>query len=78
MTPRRRQRYTSPDGIDWRDPDMPVLRPFEFNDGTKGLKAFTPEEEQEYVKCHMAGTPQKHWRDDETYRLRKRGRNRRK
>ncbi len=65
---RRRQRYTAPDGIDWRDPNMPVLRPFQFRDGTIGLKAFTPEEEQEFRREVIDQYPGSGYKLDPSYR----------
>lgn len=34
--------------LDWRDPDMPVLREMEFDYGEKRLVEVSPQEEQEY------------------------------
>ena len=68
MRRQRRRRYTAPDGIDWRDPKMPVLRPFEFRDGTVGLKAFTPEEEQEFRRDMIHQYPGESYKLDPSYR----------
>lgn len=72
---RRRQRYTAPDGIDWRDPNMPVLRPWEFPDGSVGLKAIDPDEEKQYRATYGMNNPLHiHYRDDPTYRAKRKRR----
>lgn len=70
MGMKRRQR--KPDKrLDWRDPDMPVLRPWEEPWGAVVLKAIRPEEEQEFrdQMQHNGNPLAPGWRDDKTYNI---------
>lgn len=56
--------------LDWRDPNMPVLREYRMGDGSvKHL--VDPNYEQRYrdMLVHSASTPS--WRDDPTYNLKR-------
>ncbi len=77
MKPRhRRQRYAPPDGLDWRDPDLPVLVPWKDGLGQRTIKAIGPREEQRFRQQNMLErNPLKpNWRDDPTYKLGKKKR----
>lgn len=68
-----RRRNKEPDRrLDWRDPDMPVLRAM-----TTGMEEMTPEDESEYSRNVMLLSLEPHWRNDPTYNL-GRGQRRRK
>jgi len=55
--------------LDWRDPDMPVIRKVEsFGIITRTL--IKPEDEQEWCKITLAESLNPHWKDDPTYTLR--------
>lgn len=77
--PWRRRRNEPDKRLDWRDPNMPVLRPWEFPDGSKGLAEIPPQEESRH--CHHQvnnGNPlAPEWFNDETYNLARRKRKRR-
>jgi len=51
--------------LDWRDIEMPVLRPFE-----DGIYPVTPEEEQAWCQDKMKRSPMPDYNDDPTYTLR--------
>lgn len=72
----RRRRTREPDKrLDWRDPNMPVLRLMESCFGEIKLTPIPPHEESEHCtsmvsnKNPLAPT----WRDDPTYNLRRPG-----
>lgn len=57
--------------IDWRDPDMPVIRNYRMADGsTKDL--VPPDYERRYRKHLMTAAVQPKWKDDPTYNLKRR------
>lgn len=72
---RRRRANQEPDTrLDWRDPDMPVLRVVEYSRGFQTwieTEEFSPEEEsQNSQKTMVTTTPMApHWTQDPTYRL---------
>jgi hypothetical protein len=75
----RRRRNREPDTrLNWRDPDMPVLRPWEDRWGKVYIREIPPEEESEYctsmVNNNNPNAPS--WRNDPTYNLAKRRRRR--
>lgn len=67
---KRRPKYQSPDGIDWRDPDMPVLR-YGKVAGVEGVHRISSNDITNYYKAkleqHQEWIPS--WREDETYDL---------
>lgn len=68
-----RRRRNEPDKrLDWRDPDMPVLRAMDT-----GMEAMTPEDESKYSQMVMRKSIEPDWRNDPTYKL-GRGQRRRK
>lgn len=69
---RKRQPYKSPDGLDWRDPDMPVYaRAIDPRTNKVTITLFHPETINDYYKHKMDnpmyGAPT--WREDDTYFL---------
>lgn len=66
--PRRRDRRTVDRRLDWRDPDMPVLREMEFGYGDRRLVEVPPHEEQEYCASVVDQKPAPRWKDDPSYR----------
>jgi hypothetical protein len=69
---RNRRRTSKPDKrLDWRDPDMPVLRAMDT-----GMEALSPEEESAYSADVMVRSIEPTWRNDPTYNLAKRRRRR--
>ena len=69
----RRSRYKSPDGIDWRDPDMPVIRQYRMADGTR-KEVVDQDYERRYREHMMSAAAQDSWRRDDTYNMRRRKR----
>lgn len=68
----RRRRQREPDKrLDWRDPNMPVLRAMDT-----GMEALSPEDESAYSQDVMARSIEPTWRNDPTYNLAKRRRRR--
>lgn len=68
----RRTRYSSPDGHDWRDPEMPVLCLITHElTGEAKLEAFPSWEVTEVNKVWFRQNPEPDWRNDPTYNLRK-------
>src|ERR1700722_7128105 len=70
-----RRRRPGPDTrLSWRDPEMPLLKRWEWPSGQIGLREIPPEEEQDYrlekIALQEPGRPE--WRRDETYALRQR------
>lgn len=64
----RRRRTREPDKrLDWRDPNMPVLRAMDT-----GMEALSPEDESAYSADVMARSLEPTWRNDPTYNLAKR------
>lgn len=58
--------------LDWRDPDMPVLRYGKFGNFT-GTKEVAPKDIQRYyvAKLQQIGHLMPDWKDDPTYNLKK-------
>lgn len=66
----RRRRRKEPDTrLDWRDPDMPVLRVFERPWGEVALDPEPPEKEQAFRREMMMFSQAPNWRNDPTYNL---------
>lgn len=70
--PRRRRRNEPDKRLNWRDPDMPVLRAM-----TTGMEELSPESETAYSKDVMQRSIEPIWQHDPTYNL-GRGQRRRK
>ncbi len=72
---KRRPKYKSPDGIDWRDPDMPVLRHGVVN-GIDGVHRISPNDITNYYKAKLEqlGWQMPDWSSDPTYNLNRKGR----
>jgi len=68
----RRSRYKSPDGHDWRDPEMPVLcaMTHELTGETK-LEEFPSWEVTEVNKVWFRQNQEPDWHNDPTYNLRR-------
>ena len=69
---KRRKSQLPPDGLDWRDPDMPVYaRAIDPRTGKVTITLFHPETIREYYNAKMNdsmyGAPT--WREDPTYDL---------
>lgn len=67
----KRRRYHSPDGLDWRDPDMPVVRSYKMWDGSKKT-IVDPDYERRYREHMMIAAEQPRYQSDPTYNPRKR------
>lgn len=60
-----RRRSKAPDRrLDWRDPDMPVLRAM-----TTGMEEMAPDDESAYSADVMQRSLEPNWRNDPTYNL---------
>jgi len=57
-----RQRYRSPDGLDWRDPEMPLARKD---------REIDPAKLTQVCQMTMVQSPEPDWRNDPIYNLRK-------
>lgn len=66
----RKPKYTSPDGISWRNPSMPLVRDYTFANGRK-VTEVDPEFEQRWRQHCMEINTAPSWRDDPTYFSRK-------
>jgi hypothetical protein len=65
----------SPEELDWRNPEMPVIRDGIDNfTGKKAELALSPYEQQQMSEGNMA-CQKPSWRDDPTYNMRRRKRN---
>lgn len=61
----RKRRRKEPDKrLDWRNPDMPVLRAMDT-----GMEEMTPEDESEYSRDVMRRSLEPTYRNDPTYNL---------
>lgn len=61
----------SPDGTDWRDPDMPVYRNYRMGNGS--VKEYVdPDYERRYREHLMKAAVQPNWQDDPTYHRKRR------
>lgn len=71
---RRRRWFVKDDRPDWRDPDMKVYDVVLCNDGKKRPAWLTPEMRQKFsqesLDGYMVGEKIPLWRDDPTYDLR--------
>ena len=71
---KRRPKYHSPDGIDWRDSDMPVYARAIDPSGKVTITLFHADTIRDYyrqkMESHAYTTPT--WREDETYDLARR------
>jgi len=68
---RRRKRLSpNPNALDWRDPQMPLVRDYTFRSGAK-LTEVTPEFEQEWRQICMERNAAPEWRDDPLYNARR-------
>lgn len=56
--------------LDWRDTNMPVIRDYVMQDGTK-KSIISPDYERRYREHMMNAAPQPNWKDDPTYNLRR-------
>ena len=69
---KRRKRYQSPDGLDWRDPDMPVYaRAIDPRTNKVTITLFHADTIRDYYQ-HKINDPfytAPTWREDETYDL---------
>jgi len=59
--------------LDWRDPDMPVIRAYRFQDDCTRIE-FDPEYERRYREHMMQVASQPSWRKDPTYNLKRKHR----
>ena len=66
--PRRRPRYHSPDGLDWRDPDMPVVRKIRSGE----VRLMEPERVAKVADYMINGSNAPSFHNDPTYNLRRR------
>jgi hypothetical protein len=63
-----RRRDRTPDKrLNWRDPNMPVLRYMEFGWGEKRLVEVPPHEEQEYCASAIDLKAEPNWKKDPSY-----------
>ena len=63
--------------LDWRDPNMPVIRDIEYQNGMRVWRVqelIAPEIEQKYRIEVMQHYPRQDWRQDPTYHMAKRRR----
>lgn len=74
----KRRIAPNPKALDWRDPDMPVLRYFERPWGEKALDEEPPEKEQAWRQEVMATGPAPKWVDDPSYNWARPGARRRR
>lgn len=56
--------------LDWRDPNMPVLRPYKMADGTR-KEIVDPDYERRYREHLMQSAVQPRYQSDPTYNLRR-------
>lgn len=75
--PRRRRQREPDKRLDWRDPDMPVLRAMEYSWGVV-LEPIPPQDESEHCASMVSNSNPMapHWSRDPTYNLAKRRRRR--
>jgi hypothetical protein len=57
--------------LDWRDPDMPVIRNYKMNDGSVRVEV-DPDYEHRYREHMISAALQPSWKQDPTYNLRRR------
>lgn len=63
--------WASRDKLDWRDPNMPVIRAYRFGDGTVKTEV-DPNYERRYREHMMTAAEQPKKDSDPTYNLRRR------
>lgn len=68
---KRRQPYRAPDGIDWRDPDMPVSMSLNDRDGSHYIKVVTPDYYKQVLAALRSVTGPPHWSNDPSYNWRR-------
>lgn len=56
--------------LDWRDPEMPVVRQYKMADGTTRTE-IDPDYERRYREFLVSSSPNPHFDADPTYNLRK-------
>jgi len=66
----RRQMKPNPKALDWRDPEMPVIREYLMQDGTKKT-LIDPDYEHRYREHMIKTAAAPDWRSDPTYNMRK-------
>lgn len=66
----RSRQYRAPDGKDWRDPLMPVVRNYRFANG-KAMTEVDPDYEHRYREHMMKEALQPSFRNDPTYERRR-------
>lgn len=69
---RRRHKEPEIKRLDWRDPDMPVLRYFEETNADcqvvrRGMQAVSPEDWQREAMFDMRDVSAPNWRNDPSY-----------
>lgn len=64
----KRRNYKSPDGLDWRDENMPVVR-YGIVDGVEGSHLIKPEHIQQYyiIKMNSVQYDPPTWKNDPSY-----------
>lgn len=67
---KRRQPHRAPDGMDWRDPDMPVPMRFIIS-GTLVVKNCPPQVRQLWSESIIRDTMAPHWSQDPSYNWRR-------
>lgn len=67
---KRRRIQPNPLALDWRDPDMPVLR-LGYKDKVVVVYEVDPDKIKQYYAQKMLFHPAPSWDEDETYDLRK-------
>lgn len=67
--PNRKGPPTPP--FDWRDPTMPVIRPYKMADGSR-KEIVDPDYEHRYREHLMTAAVQPGFRDDPTYNMKRR------
>lgn len=72
--PRRKSPYRSPDGLDWRDPNMKLVRDYTFQNGRK-ITEVDPEFETQWREHCMNINTAPTWRNDPLYNANRRRRN---
>lgn len=66
----RRRGLAHDDRLDWRDPQMPVLRDYRFGNGSRKT-IVDPEYESRYREMLVASSPHIPWNCDPTYNMRR-------
>ena len=74
----RRAKLPPDKRLNWRDPNMPVLREMEFGWNEKRLVEVPPQEEQEYCASVIDRKLSPSWKDDPSYKWARPGARRRR